>query len=583
MPAVQRAREMAAVPERAHIMAATVEPVLKMVAAPERVHSMAAKTKLRRVTAAIPESSQGKAALPVPSQVTAVFPESSQVAAVVPESSQVTAVFPESSQATAVVPKPNQVDSESSQATAVVPESSQGPAVFPESSQVTAVFPESSQATAVVPEPCQATAVIPEPSQVRAVVPELSQVTAGLHEPSQVTADPHEPSQVTVDLQEPSQVTAGLHEPSQVTVDLQELSQVTAGLHEPSQVTVDLHEPSQVTAVLHEPSEVTAVVPESSHVSAGRPESSHVSSGPEPVTEAVYKLSHCPVPAMFGLSAPSVMATKAANKLFASLLVVLSASSVPALPRSQFMMRVPVPPWRAPAPLAPPWWAPALPTLPQSPGPPHGPVSPPPHRSPGLLVGWSVWKPLFGGGGGVFLVGDLRSAHHKMSLSPCHITQTVTLHPGLHLPSLIALIAPTPVANQARYKAPDFPPLLTEYCGLLHCVSCEFPVFKFIAWPSCFICLAACLWTTRSFVWISPSLSPWITFINLQPMLASRTILVSCLFAIFYSACSSMSLSRFNKAWRMDPLASRLSPHVTISNIYQILVIIFIKENSITI
>ncbi|KAL0153403.1 hypothetical protein M9458_051322, partial [Cirrhinus mrigala] len=77
------------------------------------------------------------------------------------------------------------------------------------------------------------------------------------------------------------------------------------------------------------------------------------------------------------------------HELSASLLI-LSASFVPALPWSQSMTRVPAPPWRAPAPPAPPpvlprrapappappWWAPALLVMPQSLGPPHGPGPP---------------------------------------------------------------------------------------------------------------------------------------------------------------------------------------------------------------
>ncbi|KAL0176973.1 hypothetical protein M9458_029303, partial [Cirrhinus mrigala] len=86
-------------------------------------------------------------------------------------------------------------------------------------------------------------------------------------------------------------------------------------------------------------------------------------------------------------------------KSTASLLVALSASSVPVFPRSQFMLWVSAPPWRASAPSAPPrrplalsalpwgssvssallWWSlahPAQPVLPQSPGPPHGPGPP---------------------------------------------------------------------------------------------------------------------------------------------------------------------------------------------------------------
>ncbi|KAL0153405.1 hypothetical protein M9458_051324, partial [Cirrhinus mrigala] len=52
------------------------------------------------------------------------------------------------------------------------------------------------------------------------------------------------------------------------------------------------------------------------------------------------------------------------------------------------------------------------------------------------------------------LVIDLRSAHHQMPLWPCHHTLTVALHPGLHLPLSIALIASAPVTNHAPYLSP---------------------------------------------------------------------------------------------------------------------------------
>ncbi|KAL0168376.1 hypothetical protein M9458_036598, partial [Cirrhinus mrigala] len=166
--------------------------------------------------------------------------------------------------------------------------------------------------------------------------------------------------------------------------------------------------------------------------------------GLEPAMEAVYELSPCPVPAMFGLSALPVTVTKAANKLSASLLVVLSASSVPALPRSQFMTRVLAPPWMAPAPPALPWRAPAPPamppalpwrapallTLPQSPGPPHGPGPPiltlsrPRPTAPldSLLFGASGSRSLVGGS----VTNPVRSARHQWSLYSSHHTDCYT-------------------------------------------------------------------------------------------------------------------------------------------------------------
>ncbi|KAL0194630.1 hypothetical protein M9458_008202, partial [Cirrhinus mrigala] len=72
-----------------------------------------------------------------------------------------------------------------------------------------------------------------------------------------------------------------------------------------------------------------------------------------------------------------VTATRAAYELSSSL-PILSASSVPALPRSQSMTRMPALPWRAPAPPVPPWRASAPPALPWwAPAPPALPPAPP--------------------------------------------------------------------------------------------------------------------------------------------------------------------------------------------------------------
>ncbi|KAL0153759.1 hypothetical protein M9458_050875 [Cirrhinus mrigala] len=118
----------------------------------------------------------------------------------------------------------------------------------------------------------------------------------------------------------------------------------------------------------------------------------------------------------------------------------------------------PAPPWKAPALLAPPpaspWWAPALSVLPQSPGPPHGPGPPTfvlsRSRPPAPLDCSALW----GGGYVMNLVGELRSAHHQMSLSLHYYTQTVALHPGLHLPLSTTLIAPYTCGQSATLYKP---------------------------------------------------------------------------------------------------------------------------------
>ncbi|KAI2647628.1 Ribonuclease inhibitor [Labeo rohita] len=52
------------------------------------------------------------------------------------------------------------------------------------------------------------------------------------------------------------------------------------------------------------------------------------------------------------------------------------------------------------------------------------------------------------------LVGELRTAHHQMSLSPCSHTLTVASLPGLHFPSATAL---TICTNHGQYKSPGLP------------------------------------------------------------------------------------------------------------------------------
>ncbi|KAL0148146.1 hypothetical protein M9458_056548 [Cirrhinus mrigala] len=413
-PAVQPAPQMAAAPVRAPVMVAITVPV----------HKMAAKTALRHATAATPESSQVTAALPV------------QVAAVVPKSSQV---------------------SKSSQDTAVVPVSSQVKAVFPVS-RVTAIVPESSKVTAVVPESSEVTAGLYEPSQVTSDLDEPT--TADLHEPSQATADLHESSQVTVDLHEPSQaiavprhvfsdtprsrpvMMASMLDPSLVSVwaanipvasapsnqtikevlppaaalplmavaiwcvwaahcvpevssDHKSAPEVLSDLRFAPEVPSDHKSAPEVSSGHKSAPEISSVLksaPEVSPVHGSAPEVSpvdrsapEVSSGHESAPEASSVGEAVPMPPeVSALAVEPPMEAALTFELSASLFV-LSASSVPAFPRSQSMMRVPAPLWRAPA-----WTWSSNPR----------PVSLPPHRSPGLLFGWSVRKPLFGGGGG---------------------------------------------------------------------------------------------------------------------------------------------------------------------------------------
>ncbi|KAL0192921.1 hypothetical protein M9458_011217, partial [Cirrhinus mrigala] len=518
----------AVVPEPSQVRAVVPEPSQVRAVVPESSQSSkftAVVPESSKVTAVIPESSKAKAVVPEPSQVTAGLHEPGQVTADLHESSQVTSDLHNPGQVTTDLHEPSQASDglhepgqvtadlqetvdlrEPSEAIAVVPESNHVPSDRPESSHIPFDRPESGHVSSDTPEPRHFSSDTPSVLDPPLVSLQAANIplALGLTNPTikesapEVSADhkfaPEIPSvhksapEVLTDHESapapPEMIVLAADSPKGVTDTTIETPEVAAFAAEPLEVAASTAAPpgavmpatvsTEVAAGAAEPqvtgmsvlAPCTVVAPNNPHpVSVLMPV-------PELAVETAYELSPCPVPAIFGLSAPPVTATKATNELSAFLLV-LSASSVRALPRSQFMTRVPALPWRAsatpPVPPAPPWRAPALPVLPQSPGPPQGPGPPTLAlfrcRPTAPLDCW--WAGVSGsrslvGGFVMNLVGDLRSTHHQMSLSPCHITQTVTLHPGLRLPSLIALIAPTPVANQARYKSPGLSPCISQ-------------------------------------------------------------------------------------------------------------------------
>ncbi len=128
----------------------------------------------------------------------------------------------------------------------------------------------------------------------------------------------------------------------------------------------------------------------------------------------------------------------------------LSASCVSVSSRSQSLpWGAPIssaPPWWAPVSSAPPWWSPVSSAPPwwalvssalHGPGPPSPPPIPPPlHCPPGLFYVWSIWKPLFGGGGALSRIRFMSSRPlTTLSLAPlysCTSPMDCISHPPLH-------------------------------------------------------------------------------------------------------------------------------------------------------
>ncbi|KAI2653851.1 Adhesive plaque matrix protein [Labeo rohita] len=506
--------KMAAAPVRAHVMAVTVEPV----------HKMAAKTELRHVTAATPEPSKAKAVFPKSSQVAAAFPESSHVAAAFPESSQVTAVFPESSKVTAVFVS-SQVKlqlcflSQVKLQLCFLSQAESKPSFLSQAKSQPSFL---SQAESKLSFLSQAKSQPSFLSQAESKLSFLSQAKSQPSFLSQAKSQPSFLSQAKSKLSAQSQVTsrlttqslamsrsimmASVLDPPLVSVWAANISVASA----PYKPTINEVLPPVAALPLmavaiwcvwaaHCAPEVPSdhrsapdipsdhkSAPEvpSDHKSAPKVSSDHKSASEVPsdhksalevlsVHESAPEASPVPVhdvgawSALEGSSAFSCASCSALQgsctswRVSAPSALPWRAPAPPALP--------PAPPWRAPAPPAPPWWAPALPVLPQSPGPPHGPGPPTfalfrPRPTAPLdcwWVGASGSRSLVGGYV-MNLVGDLRPAHHQMSLSPYLYIQTVALHPGLHLPSSSALIGSAPVTNQARYKSPGLSPCYSQ-------------------------------------------------------------------------------------------------------------------------
>ncbi|KAL0148009.1 hypothetical protein M9458_056683 [Cirrhinus mrigala] len=298
------------------------------------------------------------------------------------------------------------------------------------------------------------TAAIPEPYEVAAVFPEFSQVEAAFPESSQATA--------TVPVS--SQVRAAFPKASLVKAVFPASSQVRAVVPV-----------NQVTAIFPEPStDKMAATPEPLHRMAATPEPIHKMAA---VSKPLHKMAAIPEPVVSTRTPPVVMMT---HVLDSPLMTVPAhdvgscSSSCSALEGSCSSSCSALEGFRPAG-------------LPQSPGPPTAPQV-------CFLVGASGSRSLEGGYV-TNLVGVSWSAHRQMSLSPYPHTLTVAPHPGLQLPSPIAPIALPPVANQAHYKAPDFPHTSHGLLLLLSLLLLAFPSSSSLAWLPRFDCSPPAFWT----------------------------------------------------------------------------------------
>ncbi|KAI2650086.1 hypothetical protein H4Q32_016190 [Labeo rohita] len=478
---------------------------------------------------------------------------------------------------------------EPSQVIADLHEPSQVIADGPESSHVPPDGPESSHVSSDHPEPRHVSSDIPRsrPIMMASVLdPPLVSVRAAN---ISVTPAPHRP---TINEVLPPAAALPLMAVAIWCVWAAHCAPEVRSVHRPAPEVTSVHKSApEVTSVHKSAPEVTSVHKSAAEVPSGLKSAAEVPSGLKsaPVVPSGLKsapeipsgLKSAPEASSAGEATPMPPEVSAPAKppMVAALTYELSASlpilfafSVPALPRSQFMTRPPALPWRAPAPPA--LLGGFLRLLLHSGGllrfllclshrvlcmdlvlqpSPCLALAPP---LPWTVVQWErLEAALCGGWGGGYvmnLVGDLRSAHYQ--LSPCHNTQTVALHPGLHFPSFSALIGSAPVTNQQRYKSPGLSPCKprTFSPGLL-ILSVSLPAY----------------WTIARFTDYSlVSLPLRITFATDRPTPVSRTSIVPrpniSVCCCFDPACLTMYLSRpLNKSSQMDPLASRLSLSVT--------------------
>ncbi|KAI2659503.1 Foot protein 1 variant 1 [Labeo rohita] len=316
------------------------------------------------VPAGHPESSHVSAGRPEPRHVSSDHPEPRHISSDRPEPRHVSSDRPEPRHASSDTPEPRHILSDTPSSQPIMKASVLDPplvSVRAASIRVASVclnptIKEVLPSAAALP--LMAIAIwcvwaahcAPEVSSVHKSAPDVSSVHKSAPEVSSVHKSAPEVSSVHKSAPEVLSVHESAPEISSVHKSAPEVSSVHKSAFEalsdresvlvPPEVAVLAADPPngaadttiespEVAAYAAEPLEMAASSPASSAtvmpaaVSPGVavPNDPHLASilkpSPEPTTEAIYELSPCPVPAMFGLSSPAITATKAANELLA--------------------------------------------------------------------------------------------------------------------------------------------------------------------------------------------------------------------------------------------------------------------------
>ncbi|KAL0185497.1 hypothetical protein M9458_021194 [Cirrhinus mrigala] len=446
-----------------------------------------------QVTADLHEPGHVIAAVPELSHIPSDGPESSHVPSDGPEPSHVSSVRPEPSHVSSDRPEPRHVSSDILWSRPFMMASVLDPPLVSVRAANISGAPAHHKTTIneVLPPaaalPLMAVAIwcvwaahcAPEVSSVHKSAPEVTSIRKSAPEVMSVRKSAPE---VPSDLKSAPEVPSDLKSAPEAPSDLKSAPEVPSALKSAPEISTDrlsapvppemlvlaAESPKGAADTTIETPEVAAFAAEPLEVAAptvASPVAEMPAAAAEPRKTGTSALAPCTVVTPYNPHPGSVprpglvTATRAVYELSSSL-PILSASSVPALPRSQSMTRVPAPPWRAPAAPAPPWRAPAPLALPPAP-PWRAPALPapppdPPWRVPALLVLPRSPGPLHGPGPPTLALSRSRPT---APLDCCSVGASGSRSlggGGLHSPSFSALIGS--VTNQRRYKSPGLSP-----------------------------------------------------------------------------------------------------------------------------